>query len=532
MKRIHLLILLFAFITDVYAQEQFSVSIVPSSITVMPPVHSGAFAEWNGKWIIIGGRSEGLHNFQSGIAFSSNGRNDSVFVIDPSNNLRWSAAADSLPVDLFESIFSTNMEFYRDSSTLYMIGGFGRQDSISSWITFPTLAAIDLNGLMSAVINGTDIAPYFRQVTDSNLAVTGGHLEKIDSTYYLIFGQRFNGIYDNTIGSILFNQHYTTEIRKFKIHDNGSSLSISDYSTVQDTDNFHRRDYNLVPQIYPNDEYGFTAFGGVFQKFANLPYLSPIDIRDTSTHVNSSFNQNLNQYETASMPVYDSANNFMHTIFFGGMSLYTYDTLTHALVQDTLVPFVNTISKVSRDSLGNLAEYSLPVHMPSLLGSNARFIADTSVSLLHHGIIDLNALSGNTKVGYIVSGIQSDLPNVAGLDPAGMSRANKVVFEIYINKIPDAVQELMIKNAVNDLSVYPNPSHGIFNIGFSLNEKEKVEVEIVTVAGKKITTLFEGIAATGFSKFTWDGSRTKPGTYFCRIKAGTSDKAVKLILAK
>src|SRR6266571_2244546 len=73
------------------AQQNFSVSVVPSPITAVPAIHSCAFAEWNGKWIFIGGRKDGLHNFGGGVAFDVFGRNDSAFVVDPVSNNRWSS---------------------------------------------------------------------------------------------------------------------------------------------------------------------------------------------------------------------------------------------------------------------------------------------------------------------------------------------------------------------------------------------------------------------------------------------------------
>jgi hypothetical protein len=64
-------------------------------------------------------------------------------------------------------------------------------------------------------------------------------------------------------------------IRKFTIYDDGINLAINNYQTIDDTANFRRRDYNLVHQIFPNRQEGITAFGGVFQYNALLPYLMP-----------------------------------------------------------------------------------------------------------------------------------------------------------------------------------------------------------------------------------------------------------------
>lgn len=514
----------------VKAQEPFTISVSPSLLTAAPALHSCAFAEWNGKWIFIGGRIDGLHNFQAGQGFDVFSRNDSVFVVDPVNDVYSSASLSSLPHWMYEAVVSSNMEFQRSDSMLYMTGGYGRNDSMATKITFPTLTAINLNTLISAVESSAPVLPSFRQIVDTNLAIAGGHLEKLDSTYYLVFGHRFDGLYDQTIGSVLFVQQYSNQVRKFTIADDGTNLSVNNFQAITDTNEFHRRDYNLVPQIFPGGDTGFTAFGGVFQKTALLPYLSPIDIHADSIHYNVSFNQNLDQYETASMPVYDSINNFMHTIFFGGISLYTYDTTTHSLVQNIEMPFVKTISKVSRDGSGNLAEYTLPVEMPGLLGTNANFIPDRSNSMYHNSIINLNALSGNTHVGWIVGGIESDHPIIAPLDPDGMSRPSATIYDVFINKNPDAVNELQIKSSINNLSVYPNPSHGIFNIQFSVNEKLKGDVTICDNNGKKIATLFDGTLEAGSSKFLWDGSNAKTGTYLCRVKAGNYTKVVKLVV--
>ncbi|MBL0258409.1 MAG: hypothetical protein IPQ03_13205 [Bacteroidetes bacterium] len=60
-------------------------------------------------------------------------------------------------------------------------------------------------------------------------------------------------------------QVYTNEIRKFSILESGGTLTVQNYSTAQDTANLHKRDYNMLPQRFPNGESGFTVFSGVFR---------------------------------------------------------------------------------------------------------------------------------------------------------------------------------------------------------------------------------------------------------------------------
>ncbi len=508
-----------------FAQEAFTVHVIPSSITAVPATHSGAFASYNGKWIFIGGRIDGMHLMQIGQAFPTYGRNDSIFLVDPITNTYASVTAKTLPGFTYEALCSSNMEYYQDGQYLYMIGGYGSEDSSTNWITFPSLISVDLNCLVNVISSSSPISSCFRQLIDSNLAVTGGGLEKLDSTYYLVFGHRFDGRYSNP-PTTFFTQKYTHEIRKFGIVDNGISLSLNNYSVLTDTNLFHRRDFNLVPQIYPNSDRGFTVFGGVFQKNIDRPFLTPIDISAAGTQHQSSFNENLNQYTTAALPIYDSLHNFMHTIFFGGISQYQWDSVSMTLVEDTLVPFVSTISKVTRDSAGNLAESFIQESMPALKGSNAVFITDPMVMSYDGKIINLNALTGNTRIGFIAGGIHSDLPNVANLDPIGMSRPNSVLYEVYVDKTVNAIPELPVKSDINNLFIFPNPVHDRFTVNFSASQDALCSIKLYDSQGKLVRALLKDKTLSGSQSFTFSKEGLSSGVYTCRIVLGRSSKSV------
>jgi len=513
-----------------FGQQPFSVSLVQSNITAVPAVHSSVFAEWNGKWIFIGGRLDGLHPFNGGMGFLKYMRNDSVYVVDPVSNTRWVSALTTLPQYVREAISSSNAEFCQSDSMLYIVGGYGRCDSLLTNITFPTLTSVNLNILLDKILTGDSVNSAIRQIADSNIIVTGGHLKKIDSTYYLMFGHRFDGMYSKITGSTLFIQTYSNSIRTFNINDNGYSLAISNYQTNVDTNNFHRRDLNVVEQIYPNGDFGYTAFGGVFQKGAVMPYLTPIDITSSSVQHIPTFNQNLNQYETAAMPVYDSINNYMHTIFFGGMSLYTFDTINNVLVQDTLIPFVNTISKVSRDGSGNLFEYKLPVDMPSLMGTNARFIPDSNIFIRHHSVVDVNSLSGNSRVGWIINGIHSDYPNIADTDPEGFSRPNPLVYEVWIDVSPDEVQDVALSNSILGLNVYPNPTGHTAYIDFVMNENGKANIDVIDANGRLMKKFSFNVKKSETVHIPVSTSSYAPGLYTCIIRTPGGVKHARFLV--
>lgn len=512
-----------------FSQEPFTVHVVPSAITATPAVHSGAFASWNGKWIFVGGRRDGMHIMQANQAFGKQERNDSVYVVDPLANSYSAASAQQLLPYMFDALCSTNMQFFQDGNFLYMIGGYGFEGGSQSWITFPSLISINLDSLLGAFGGGWPINGSFRQVIDSNMAVTGGALDKIDSTYYLVFGHNFEGRYSG-IASPSFTQRYTHEIRKFNIDDDGINLSVNNYSFLTDTDVFHRRDFNMVPQIYPNHERGFTVFGGVFRKNSDIPFLTPIDITSGAVQHIAGFNENLNQYTTASIPIYDSSANYMHTVFFGGLSLYTLDTVNMSLIQDTLVPFVSTISKMTRDSSGVLNESKMQENMPYLKGANAMFIPAAATPMIDGRILDLNAINGNRLVGYIAGGIHSDAPNVANLDPVGMSRPNAQLYEVYVDKTVNEIPEITVINSVIDLFIYPNPATENLNVNFTLKKEGSCEIKLYDVRGNLIRTLFSDKKISGSQHFVFSITGIKAGTYFCHVKSGKSAKIVRVII--
>jgi len=529
-KKSLLLTSILFFSLNLKAQESFSVSIVPMTINGAPALHSFAYGTLNGKWLFIGGRTNGLHDFEPPFAFPNQYANDSIFVVDVNASLSWGVPASSLPDTILQSISSTNMEFYQDSTTLYLFGGYGYDNSVSDYRTFARLTAIDLNGLINAVIANNNINSYFRQIVDSNLAITGGNIDKIDSTYYLTFGQRFDGRYNriDTLG--FFYQHYSRQIRKFTIHDDGINLSINNYQTIDDTVNFRRRDYNLVHQIFPNRQEGITAFGGVFQYNALLPYLTPIDISPSTYNVINSFNQNLEQYSTACMPVYDSIYNAMHTIFFGGISLYYFDSTTNIMTMDTLVPFVNTISKITRDSNGILTEYQLPITMPGLMGTNAQFIINPAISSYRNKIINLDTLTGNTLVGYIVGGLTSTLPNISDQSPPPSYPSN-IIYKVYIDKTITS-QDIPISNSILNFIVYPNPTSEFIKIQFSTTKQGRAEVSIFDNKGSPVENIYNEYITSGSHELNWKPKHIPPGEYFCRIKIGYESKTMRFVFEK
>ena len=520
--------LLFAFFIAFFSvksgisQEQFSVQIEPLTITNAPNVHSFSWGKTSdGKWIIIGGRIDGLHQRQPFSSFLENDNNKNVFVVDPINNQTWSASLSVLTASIYEQLQATNQEFFQRGNTLYIIGGYGFSASQNDHVTYDKLTAINVDNLANAVINNQSITSFFRQISNPNLAVTGGQLGLLNDVFYLCGGQYFKGKYNpqgpnNATG---FTQIYTEEIRTFQIIDDGTNLSITNYSAQKDSNNLHRRDYNMAPQIFPDGSHGFTMFSGVFQHAVNLPWLNSVDVSLIGYTVNTTFNQYLSQYHSAKIPVFDSANNTMHTLFFGGMSQYKLDA-NNNLIRDDNVPFVNTISKVSRFSDGSMLESILDIKMPTLVGSGAEFIPIHNSSFyMNDEILDINKLPNETTlIGYIFGGIESSQENIFFINNGTPSSASNLAFKVFINKTALTVNEISLNSSnIYQLKVYPNPSNQTITLEVFTPNIEKSTIEIFDLLGRSIQKM-DVEKSIGNKKIPIDISKFASGEYLLIFK--------------
>jgi hypothetical protein len=421
-----------------------------------PTLHSYALGSHGGKWVLVGGRTNGLHSLTAGgmNAFPPAFQNRDIWVIDPVSRQAWSKSLQEpsagLATEFVDDLTTTNQQYFQQGSRLYVTGGYGFDRTLNRFGTADTLTAIDLPDIIDWVQNGVGTAASaMRQLHHPTVKVTGGAMYSLGGAVHMVFGQDFDGPYAG--GAV--DGHYTKQIRSFDLVDDGVTLSIQNERSTTPVDAYRRRDLNVVPHLRRDATTGvveesLVALSGVFTPppgFGIWTVPVEIDANGNPTMADpaaaTTFKQGMNSYHSAKLSLYSTDQDAMHHMLFGGISYRQYDRSQGIFVDDPLVPFINQITSIVRDSSGGITQYLMDEEFPELFnldngqrlhfGANAELILADGVPQLANGIIDLDALSQPTVVGYIAGGLVSDQGNF------GNTAASNLIFQVTIVPIPE-----------------------------------------------------------------------------------------------
>jgi hypothetical protein len=487
----------------------YTIQTKPKTIIGFEGLHSFAIAERKGKILIIGGRLDGIHARQPFNSFPQKKNNTDIILIDLELNSVKKTTINLLPTALKEQLQGTNFNFYQDEDTLYITGGYAYSETVKDHTTFPYLTSVSISKLIQAIENQTAIDSCFKQIKNEVFAVTGAQLGKIGDTFYLVGGHRFEGRY-NPMDRPTFVQTYVNGIRKFKINNSGEQLSFGNYEQWTDEFQLHRRDFNLIPHVFgPNEEFGYIISSGVFQKNADKPYLYPIEIKSSGFEPKMNFYQYLSNYHSAHASFYDSKNKVNHTVYFGGISQYTFEE--GKLNSDEEVPFVKTISRLTRDINGNYSEYAFDTKMPEFVGSSTDFIPVHTNVFSHHSIIDLASLDKDSNlVGYIVGGLHSTTPNPFSNDVTDLTSSSNIIYEVWLNKDKNADAQAIDGTSKFDAKSLPIVKSKQFLFEFIVPERGDVELFVTDKNGKIVLETFYKKVKTGKKKLQFSKEHTLP----------------------
>jgi hypothetical protein len=414
---------------------------------IVPTLQSFAFGVYNNEWVLVAGRTNGLHNFTNdGFQnFPPAYQNTFIWVIDPATQETWSRALTDPTAGLtqaqIDELSATNTEFAQIGDRLYIAGGYVYDSTADNFTTYDTLTALDLASVVSWVKNGApSLATHIRQTSNAALKVTGGELHIVNGRALLVFGQDFEGPYTPNSNGV-----YTKLVSAFDIVDDGSTLSIANLTQSTPQEYYRRRDLNVVPMMQSDGSGGFTqgliALSGVF-----LPgstggaWTVPVEIDAAGTpsmadpNLPSTFKQGMNSYHSAVISLYSAQSDETHTISLGGISLEYYDAATQSIVEDDEIPFINGITSIVRTAAGAYTQYYLGEYptipnpsngnAPFLFGATAAFITAPGIATYPNGMLQLDALTQPTVIGYVFGGIIAQQANF------GASGASNFIFDV------------------------------------------------------------------------------------------------------
>lgn len=464
-------------------KTSFSVQLQALSIDGLGGLQSFAWAQHGGKWLLVGGRRDGLHRRQPFAAFDLPGHNDQMYVVDPLRQQYWTKSINQLPVAIRDVLKATNIQFHQEKNTLYLTGGYGFSEVESRHTTFSTLTALDVPAIIEAVMQNKELQPHIRQVADSRLQVTGGDLKKIGNQYYLVGGHKFLGSYNPTGPGHGpgFEQQYTDAVRIFQIRDDGQTLRLDSFESWNNADYFHRRDLNVVSQITPDGKEAIAVFSGVFQPSVNLPFLDCIHLSESGYARQENFLQYFNHYHCPTIPLFDSAYQEMSTLFFGGMAQYYMQG--DKRMKDDNVPFVKTITKATKLTGGGMTETVMPVEMPGYLGSGAHFIPMDGLPSYPNHVFKYDSLADVQAIGFIYGGISSSAPNIFFTNDGTQSHATGNLFLVTVVKDKSSVITDISSSNVGQVRVHPNPVEHELNVDFMLHNPSNVEWKLMRSDG-------------------------------------------------
>ena len=426
----------------------------------LPTLHSYAAGHLDGKWVLIAGKTNGLHGFETTgpNGFLPESQNREVWVVDPVNRQSWHRSlegpAGGLTTVELNSLTPTNNQFYQRGDRLYMTGGYGVQATLGDGTpvngTFDRLSAIDLPGIVDWVMTGSGVAnDHIRQIASPSFRVTGGAMYEMGGRTHIVFGQDFSGNYNPNK-----NGTYTNQVRSFDIVDDGTTLAIANTTYTTPDPNYRRRDLNVFPVMRPAgggtlDE-GLLVLSGVFTPTFGA-WTVPVEIAqsgspsmDDPTHPDT-FKQGFNGYHSAKLGLFSDASGEMHEVLFGGISLQYLNQQTMQAETDNDLPFINDITSVVVDPVGNYSQHwigEFPV-MNDLegnrlrFGSSAEFFLADGIETYQNGVIKLDELTQPTTLGYIFGGIMANGPHTRSGNPPATSAASNIIFAVVYSHVPE-----------------------------------------------------------------------------------------------
>lgn len=132
-------------------------------------------------------------------------------------------------------------------------------------------------------------------------------------------------------------------------------------------------------------------------------------------------------------------------------------------------------------------------------------------------VIDQNGIIRYKQAGINIGEIQSVIDDLLMPSPVEDSNSRQIKFELQQN--------------------YPNPFNPQTQIGFTLDRRQHINIEIFDITGKRVKTLLNEELASGRHQVYWDGRNSDfefvaAGVYFYSLKGESAAMTKKMLLTR
>jgi hypothetical protein len=203
-------------------------------------------------------------------------------------------------------------------------------------------------------------------------------------------------------------------------------------------------------------------------------------------------------------------------------------------VQDNAVPFVKTISRVSRDASGNLLEVVFPNEMPGLIGASAEFIQNELLPMSPTGVILLDQITADSvMIGYVVGGIATTTLNPFTANNTVSTSASNGIYEVWLKR-----NDLVNIQAIDGynpfkVAIHPNPTEGDLTMELTTPQAALTNLFVTNIDGKIVYEMELSAAKGTVFKLNCQEAHLSKGTYmFNFVYDGKFSRIEKVILTK
>ncbi len=181
---------------------------------------------------------------------------------------------------------------------------------------------------------------------------------------------------------------------------------------------------------------------------------------------------------------------------------------------------------------------SADIHSPTWGVAFPRRIVPQRVALVYSESGSLTEI--DLAGGHVLQSVEFPL-NVRALQPylaADSSWELMAVFDRYVRGyrvtglLPaDDISAASLPESYS-LAAYPNPFNDAVTIVYELPRTVEVNLRIVDILGREVTTLANNRQLAGKHEVTWNAANLSSGIYFVHLEAGTATRVQKLVYLK